>query len=149
MNKLFVSIICRFNLLSEATGISILAANPKIAGEFYAINNHGIFCSIDSGNTWKMLDVLVDDLLYILNHVTERLDDIEDDVFSDKIVITQRISLLRRDIVTLSRIAIPLKQIIMEIMTKDIQNLLDEKDIRRQQEGRSNSVNDLVLFSAI
>ena len=95
---------------------------------------------------YKILDALVDDLLYILNHVTERLEDIEDDVFDDKIVITQRISLLRRDIVTLSRIAIPLKQIIMELMTKDIQKLLDEKDIHRQQEGSSNSVNDLVLF---
>lgn len=95
---------------------------------------------------YKILDVLVDDLLRILNHVTERLEDIEDDVFNDKIVLTKRISLLRRDIATLSRIAIPLKQIIIEIMTKDIQNLLDEKDIHRQQEGNSNSVDDLVLF---
>ena len=31
-------------------------------------------------------------------------------------------------------------------MTKDIQNLLDEKDIQRQQEDGSKSVNDLVLF---
>ena len=95
---------------------------------------------------YKILDVLVDDLLRILNHVTERLEDIEDDVFNDKIILTKRISLLRRDIATLSRIAIPLKQIIMEIMTKDIQNLLDEKDIQRQQEGSSNSVDDLLLF---
>jgi magnesium transporter len=78
--------------------------------------------------------------------VTERLEDIEDDVFNDKIVLTKRISLLRRDIATLSRIANPLKQVIMEIMTKDIQNLLDEKEIHRQQEGGSNSVDDLVLF---
>jgi magnesium transporter len=95
---------------------------------------------------YKILDVLIDDLLRIVNHVTERLEDIEDDVFNDKIVLTKRISLLRRDIATLSRIAIPLKQIIMEIMTKDIQNLLDEKDLHRQQEDNSNSVDDLVLF---
>jgi Mg2+ and Co2+ transporter CorA len=98
---------------------------------------------------YKILDVLVDDLLRILNHLTERLEDIEDDVFNDKNVLTKRISLLRRDIATLSRIAIPLKQIIMEIMTKDIQNLLDEKDIQRQQEDGSKSANDLVLFLAI
>ena len=85
----------------------------------------------------------------ILNHVTECLEDIEDDVFNNKIVLTKRSSLLRRDIATLSRIAIPLKQIIMEIMTKDIQNLLDEKDIQRQQEDGSKSANDLVLFLAI
>jgi hypothetical protein len=46
------------NGLPEPSGtiISILAANPKVAGEFYAINNRGIFCSTDSGNSWKMLD---------------------------------------------------------------------------------------------
>jgi hypothetical protein len=38
------------------TLISILAANPKIVGEFYAVNNRGIFCSTDSCNSWKMLD---------------------------------------------------------------------------------------------
>jgi hypothetical protein len=38
------------------TLISVLVANPKIAGEFYAVNNRGIFCSTDSGNSWKMLD---------------------------------------------------------------------------------------------
>jgi hypothetical protein len=27
----------------------MLAGNPKISGEFYAINNRGIFCCIDSG----------------------------------------------------------------------------------------------------
>jgi magnesium transporter len=94
---------------------------------------------------YKILDVLVDDLLHILNHMTERLEDIEDDVFNDKIVLTKRISLLRRDITTLSRIAIPLKQIVMEIMTKDIQKFLDENDKGIQQEG-SSSVDDLLLF---
>ncbi|MFL6506826.1 MAG: hypothetical protein ACJ704_02670, partial [Nitrososphaeraceae archaeon] len=44
--------------LPKPTGtlISVLAANPKIAGTFYAVNNHGIFCSTDSGISWKMLD---------------------------------------------------------------------------------------------
>ena len=46
------------NGLPKPTGtlISILAANPKIAGEFYAVNNRGIFCSTDSGNSWKTLE---------------------------------------------------------------------------------------------
>jgi hypothetical protein len=46
------------NGLPKPTGtlISILAANPKIAGEFNAVNNRGIFCSTDSGNSWKMLN---------------------------------------------------------------------------------------------
>jgi BNR/Asp-box repeat protein len=42
----------------RGTIISILAANPKVAEEFYAINNRGIFCSIDLGSSWKMLDGL-------------------------------------------------------------------------------------------
>jgi photosystem II stability/assembly factor-like uncharacterized protein len=46
------------NGLPEPNGtiISILAANPKISGEFYAVNNRGIFCSSDSGTSWKMLE---------------------------------------------------------------------------------------------
>jgi hypothetical protein len=46
------------NGLPEPRGIiiSILAANPKVSGEFYAVNNRGIFCSTDSGISWKMLN---------------------------------------------------------------------------------------------
>jgi hypothetical protein len=46
------------NGLPERRGtlISFLTANPKVAGEFYAINNRGIFCSTDSGISWKMLE---------------------------------------------------------------------------------------------
>jgi len=40
---------------SRGTIISIPAANSKIAGEFYVLNNCGIFCSNDSGISWKML----------------------------------------------------------------------------------------------
>jgi hypothetical protein len=46
------------NGLPEPRGtiISILATNPKVSGEFYAVNNRGIFCSTDSGISWKMLE---------------------------------------------------------------------------------------------
>ena len=46
------------NGLPEPPGtiISILTANPKVSGEFYAVNNRGIFCSTDSGISWKMLE---------------------------------------------------------------------------------------------
>jgi hypothetical protein len=58
------------NGLPEPSGtiISILAANPKVAGEFYAINNRGIFCSTDSGNSWKMLDGLQWPKEYLSQH---------------------------------------------------------------------------------
>jgi photosystem II stability/assembly factor-like uncharacterized protein len=46
------------NGLPKPTGtlISVLTANPSIAGSFYAVNNRGIFYSTDSGISWKMLD---------------------------------------------------------------------------------------------
>jgi hypothetical protein len=37
--------------------ISILAANPKSVGEFYAANNRGVFCSTESGASWKAIDI--------------------------------------------------------------------------------------------
>jgi photosystem II stability/assembly factor-like uncharacterized protein len=39
------------------TMIAILVASSKNAGEFYAISNRGIFCSTDSGISWKALDI--------------------------------------------------------------------------------------------
>jgi photosystem II stability/assembly factor-like uncharacterized protein len=47
------------NSFPEPTGttISVLASNPKVSGEFYAVNNHGVFCSADSGISWKRLDI--------------------------------------------------------------------------------------------
>jgi magnesium transporter len=131
----------KINSSSSYTNINEYRHNQEpLTPSFMAKKSYSIYLF------YKILDVLVDDLLNILNHVTQRLEDIEDDVFNDKIVLTKRISLLRRDITTLSRIAIPLKQIIMEIMTKDIQKFLDEKDTQRQQQGSNNSVDDLVLF---
>ena len=58
------------NGLPEQSGtiISILSANPKVVGDFYAINNRGIFCSIDSGNSWKMLDGIAWPKEYLLQH---------------------------------------------------------------------------------
>jgi photosystem II stability/assembly factor-like uncharacterized protein len=45
--------------LPKATGtiISILASNPKVAGEFYAVNNRGIYMSTNSGVSWRELDI--------------------------------------------------------------------------------------------
>jgi photosystem II stability/assembly factor-like uncharacterized protein len=46
--------------LPEARGSTIMsfAANAKIPGEFYAVNNHGLFLSTDSGSSWRKLDTL-------------------------------------------------------------------------------------------
>jgi hypothetical protein len=53
---------------SNGTIISILAANPMIGGEFYAVNNRGVFCSTDSGISWKMLDGVEWPKDYLLQH---------------------------------------------------------------------------------
>jgi hypothetical protein len=37
------------------TTISILALDQKVPGEFYAINNRGIFVSTDSGDSWRKM----------------------------------------------------------------------------------------------
>ena len=42
----------------KARGSTIMnfVSNTKTPGEFYAVNNHGLFFSTDSGNSWKKLD---------------------------------------------------------------------------------------------
>ena len=42
---------------SSGTTITVLASNPKAAGEFYAVNNRGLFMSTDSGISWRGLDI--------------------------------------------------------------------------------------------
>jgi hypothetical protein len=41
----------------KGTTISVLASKSKVSGEFYAVNNRGVFCSVDSGISWKRLDI--------------------------------------------------------------------------------------------
>ena len=42
---------------SNGTIITILASNPINSGEFFAINNRGIFSSTDSDVSWAALDI--------------------------------------------------------------------------------------------
>ena len=46
------------NGLPEPVGttITVFASNPKVSGEFYAVNNRGLFISTDSCDSWKRLD---------------------------------------------------------------------------------------------
>ena len=41
----------------SGTTITLLAANPKDKGEFYAVNNRGLFISNDSGISWREIDI--------------------------------------------------------------------------------------------
>lgn len=80
-----------------------------------------------------ILDTLVDDLLHILKKVIGNLDDIEDDVFDDKIAVSKEIAFLRREITTLRRIVLPLKRIVSELILRDIKKFSagpdDEEDL--------------------
>lgn len=40
---------------SGGTTVSLLSSDPDNAGQFYAVNNHGIFYSDDSGVSWTSL----------------------------------------------------------------------------------------------
>ena len=40
----------------------------KVTGEFYDVNNRGIFCSTDSGISWNMLDGIAWPKEYISQH---------------------------------------------------------------------------------
>jgi photosystem II stability/assembly factor-like uncharacterized protein len=56
--------------LPEPTGTitSILASNPKTSGEFFAVNNRGIFMSDDSGVSWRGLADISWPKEYLLQH---------------------------------------------------------------------------------
>ena len=46
------------NGLPEQVGttITVFASNPNVSGEFYAVNNRGLFISTNSGDSWRKLD---------------------------------------------------------------------------------------------
>lgn len=63
---------------------------------------------------YKIVDVLVDDLLHTLRRIVENLDEIEDDVFDENKSTPKKISLLRREITILRRIVHPLRKTVLE-----------------------------------
>lgn len=69
---------------------------------------------------YRIIDLLVDDLLHVLVKIESSLDDIEDLVFDENVSATRSMTYLRREIVTLRRIVLPLKRVVAEI-TRDIQ----------------------------
>lgn len=80
----------------------------------------------------SILDALVDNLLHILMKIIGNLDDIEDEVFDDKVANAKEISILRREITTLRRIVLPLKRIMLEITSRDVKRFsssAEEEDL--------------------
>lgn len=81
----------------------------------------------------SIVDVLVDDLLHISMKVIGNLDDVEDDVFDEKISNAKEISILRREITTLRRIVVPLKRIMSELTSRDVRRFSSsEKEVEEE-----------------
>jgi len=67
---------------------------------------------------YRILDGLIDDYFPILDKIMGRVEDIENKVFDENTVASREISLLRRDIITQRRIAIPMRALINELTNK-------------------------------
>ena len=67
---------------------------------------------------YRILDKLVDNLFPMLDKVLEAMENIEDDVFDDRISVAREVHLIERDIVDQRRILFPLEKQINEIHAK-------------------------------
>jgi magnesium transporter len=109
-------------------------------------NKHDIMGNTSGYLLHSIVDVLVDDLLHISMKVIGNLDDVEDDVFDDKISNAKEISLLRREITTLRRIVVPLKRIMSELTSRDVRRFssIGEKEDDEEEDLMSyyDDVND-------
>lgn len=74
----------------------------------------------------SIVDALVDNLIVTIRKVIGNFDDIEDEVFNEKISVAKEISHLRRQITSLRRMAIPLKRTVLELSTRDMQRFSEE-----------------------
>jgi magnesium transporter len=74
----------------------------------------------------SIIDALVDDLIVTIRKVIGNIDDIEDDVFDEKISIAKEVSHIRRQITSLRRITVPLKRTVLEFSTRDMQRFSEE-----------------------
>jgi magnesium transporter len=92
----------------------------------------------------SIVDVLVDDLLHISMKVIGNLDDVEDDVFDEKIANAKEVSTLRREITTLRRIVVPLKRIMAELTSRDVKRF--SKSDGGEEEDDYNEEDDLISY---
>lgn len=93
----------------------------------------------------SIVDVLVDDLLHISMKVIGNLDDVEDDVFDEKIANAKEVSTLRREITTLRRIVVPLKRIMSELTSRDVKRF-SKSDGGEAEEEDYDEEEDLISY---
>ncbi|MCI0564687.1 MAG: magnesium transporter CorA family protein [Nitrososphaera sp.] len=74
----------------------------------------------------SIVDALTDDLLDLVRKIIGNIEDIEDVVFDETVDAAKEISYLRRQIMVLRRIAVPLRRTLTEITMKDLRRFSDE-----------------------
>ncbi len=83
---------------------------------------------------WAILDVLVDHYFEISDHVDDRLDHVEEIVFGDerRDETPQELFLLRRGLVRFRRAAVPLREVLGELIRHEVEWLGDDSIVRLQ-----------------
>jgi len=74
----------------------------------------------------SIIDALVDNLIVSIRNIIGDIDNIEDEVFDERVSMAKEISQLRRQIMSLRRITIPLRRTVMEFSSRDIQRFSEE-----------------------
>jgi magnesium transporter len=74
----------------------------------------------------SIIDGLVDDLIRTIRSVIGNIDEVEDEVFNEKISVAKEISSLRRQITSLRRMAFTLRRTVVELSTRDIRRFSEE-----------------------
>jgi magnesium transporter len=64
---------------------------------------------------YRILDRAIDSYFPVLNAINSLIEDVEDDVFSEKIEAGKEISVLRRDIITQRRVMFPTRTLFLEL----------------------------------
>jgi magnesium transporter len=74
----------------------------------------------------SIIDALVDDLIRTIRRVIGNIDEVEDEVFNEKVSVAKEISHLRRQITSLRRMTVQLKRTVMEVSIRDIRRFSEE-----------------------
>ncbi len=90
----------------------------------------------------SIIDALVDDLFHKLIKIVGNLRDLEDDVFNEQLAIAKEISLLRREIMFLTRIAYPLKRIM--IYLTDIIQKFSQEDLTLYYDDVRDHIDEII-----
>lgn len=67
---------------------------------------------------WRLLDAQIDYLFPMLDKILQALEEVEDDVFDERVSATRTVNFMRRDITDQRRILFPMERMVSEIRVK-------------------------------